>query len=559
MAGYAKFIVNKKNTNGVFTFFKDSGWHFVDDYKRNEDGGQRIHYNFRWTVTGLDPETEYQYYVKTRSCTHDDETESPIRTTFKTAPDESSTNNVVFTVVTGLDQFGQFKVFKSILDYDPNAIPDFNIFTGDTVYYDTQRFYPGMAPQGFGSGHKCLKRWNIWPVYYSYLNMMNFFKKIPNYWQVDDHDYWVNNINRRVNDGWQIFRNAHPTPGSYGTNGEDDEDYYNTSISSGSSSNFWRAIRWGKHLELFIEEGHHHRSGKNKEIWGTEQLNFLAEAIKKSEATFKVLVATTPLLGPPNLGNNVGDDKHSNELFDNETVTFMTNIFNVKNVYFVVGDRHWKYIAKIYKPGAAWNDISDEVKDKLDNIREYCCGTTGEDARHFQAPKSMDVVCTIGNYVKYDSRKTSTPGYMRVEVFNNNNNPKIVFKLLRKTNNVAFVDIRYDFASNLTHYVSLNNPTPIYPYTNWFTAAKNIQLAIDAAKDGDFVLVTNGIYSAGGAFSPNSAQFTRVMIDKDIKISSVNGAENTIIDGGGTNRCVYVCPYAEIKGFTLSNGLSNTN
>ena len=564
MAGYAQFVVEKKSTGQVIT---NSGWHFVDDYITGTT--KRIHYNFRWTVKDLIPNTEYEYYVITKSSTHSNVwTNTTIRTKFKTAPVPTSKSNIVFTVVTGLDQYGKFKVFKKIIEYNTNAIPNFNIFTGDTVYYDTKRFYPHkppniseMGPHGFDSGHVCLKRWNIWPTYYSYTNMMNFFRKIPNYWQVDDHDYWVNNINRKVNDGWQIFRNAHPTPGTYGTTGEDDEDYYNSSsypISTGSGSNFWRSIRWGKHLEIFIEEGHHHRIGRENKIFGTEQIKYLAEAINNSKATFKVFAATTPLLGPPNLGANVGDDKHSSPKFDNETVVFMTNIFSVSNVYFVVGDRHWKYIAKINKGGAVWNSISNNIKDNLENIREYCCGATGEDTKHYQAPVQMITTCDIGRYVNYDRRGSSTPGYMRVEVSDNNNNPKITFELIRLNDTVAFSNTHYDQSKTVAHFVDLNgNHQP--PFTNWVTAATNIQTAINISKDGDSVIVSNGIYSVGGANTPGFSLFNRVMIDKDITVESLNGAKSTIIDGGGVARCVYVCPYGELKGFTLTNGIANTN
>jgi PKD domain-containing protein len=108
-------------------------------------------------------------------------------------------------------------------------------------------------------------------------------------------------------------------------------------------------------------------------------------------------------------------------------------------------------------------------------------------------------------------------------------------------------------ASASVLYVDLNSTNPTPPYTNWATAATNIQDAVDAAVAGDLVLVTNGVYQTGGRLA-SGGMTNRVVADKPVTVQSVNGQTVTLIDGGQLLRCVYLANGAAISGFTLTNG-----
>jgi hypothetical protein len=115
-----------------------------------------------------------------------------------------------------------------------------------------------------------------------------------------------------------------------------------------------------------------------------------------------------------------------------------------------------------------------------------------------------------------------------------------------------------------TLYVSLNSPNPIPPYSDWTTAATNIQDAIEASSPGDTVIVTNGVYNAGVTATPGNMS-NRIVLDRAITVQSVNGPFSTVIQGGGaTNgpnaiRCAWVTNGAALVGFTLTAGATQTS
>jgi len=104
-------------------------------------------------------------------------------------------------------------------------------------------------------------------------------------------------------------------------------------------------------------------------------------------------------------------------------------------------------------------------------------------------------------------------------------------------------------------YVDVASANAAPPYTSWSSAATNIQDAIDAANPGDQILVTNGIYQAGERILSGPST-NRLVVDKAVKVQSVNGPPTTLIDGFNAMRCVYLADGSALAGFTLTNGLA---
>ncbi len=121
---------------------------------------------------------------------------------------------------------------------------------------------------------------------------------------------------------------------------------------------------------------------------------------------------------------------------------------------------------------------------------------------------------------------------------------------LDTTNHVEFT---IEVVPPATRYASLAGAhTP--PFTNWASAATNIQAAIDAAFPGDFVLVGRGVYRNGSAFAAGAEN--RVALNKTpLTVSSVEGPARTIILAEG-GRGAFVGSGALLSGFTITNGFA---
>jgi len=286
-------------------------------------------------LTGLASNANYQVNVESRSNVSK-KIGQTLAGGFKTAPAQKSAAKVVFTVSTGQAYNDQdcedgFKIYSEMLKIEPS----FFVHTGDILYYD--RLAKTLP----------LARWH-WARTYSLPGNVKFHNNVSSYFIKDDHDTWMNDCwpNQKTKfmgdftfeQGLSVFLEQAPM-----------------------SEKTYRTFRWGKDLQVWLVEGRDFRSpntmkdGPDKTIWGKEQKDWFKRTVMESDATFRILISPTPVVGPD---REKKKDNHSNKSFQYEGNEIRDFLSKQKNMFVICGDRHWQYVSVDGRTG----------------VREYSCG-----------------------------------------------------------------------------------------------------------------------------------------------------------------------------------------
>lgn len=265
---------------------------------------------------------------------------------FRTAPAADEADDVTFVVVTGQRNDTRDRGDAGHAIYDtmlrlgnPPEPPDFFVHTGDVVYYDK----PGPDSR---NAELARFRWNRM---YSYPLQRAFHRWVASYFLKDDHDTLKNDCwpgqtygDLTWEQGLAIFAEQTPAPDSP-----------------------YRTVRWGSDLQVWLLEGREFRSpntdpdGPQKTILGGEQLAWLERTLDASDATFRVVISATPIVGPDRSNKS---DNHANRAFRHEGRRLRRLLTDRANVYVVCGDRHWQYASN----------------DPATGLLEFCCGPTSD-------------------------------------------------------------------------------------------------------------------------------------------------------------------------------------
>ena len=316
-------------------------------------------FTHQFLLEGLLPGMQYLVEVESRGGP-----EGPAGQTlagrFRTAPPADQPARVVFTVSTGQgygsrDCADGYKIYAAMAKLDP----DFFVHTGDIVYYDK------LAKS------RALARYH-WQRTYSLPSNVAFHRQVASYFIKDDHDTWQN-------DCWPTM-----TRDCMGTfTFAQGLGVFREQVPMGRLT--YRTRRWGKDLQVWLVEGRDFRSantdpdGPDKTIWGATQKAWLKRTVSASDATFRVLVSPTPLVGPDRTNKN---DNHANKGFTHEGRELRRFIGSQRNMAVVCGDRHWQYVSVHPHSG----------------VREYSCGPVSH--KHAGGWQQSDFVKTHHRYLK---------------------------------------------------------------------------------------------------------------------------------------------------------------
>jgi len=307
-------------------------------------------FSAQFPLERLNPASRYYYAAEGRSRADSPLHRSPVGT-FQTAPLAEAWEEVWFAVMTcqlyyQRDEREGFRIYRSIANLSPLFLdyPAFIVRTGDNVYYDRDN------PRGT-TLDLCRLHWQRM---FSLPLLRDFFRQVPSYWQQDDHDVYFDDAHPQLKAPWispltfaqgaRIFREQAPV-----------------------GKSLFRTFRWGKGLQIWLTESRDFRSsdempdGPEKTVWGAEQKAWLKQSLQASDATFKIIVSPTPIVGPD---NHDQADNHSNKAYQHEGDEFRQWIRDqgLRNVFVIAGDRHWQYAST----------------DPRTGLREFACGPASD-------------------------------------------------------------------------------------------------------------------------------------------------------------------------------------
>lgn len=291
-----------------------TAWRRVDD----AHDGVALH-----GLTALVPGTPYELSVEARQ----DEADSlpnELSGGFKSSPRPDQRQPVSFCVMT-CQQYEHQDRPDGLAIYPAMAAlrPDFFVNSGDAVYYDHGPVI-ALTP--------ALARYH-WARMYALPTLRDFHRNVTSFFMKDDHDILSNDCGPATRtgeltyaDGVNLFREQ-----------------------TGLPPVAYRTFQWGPDLQVWLMEGRDDRTPDWSEkrtpaptLWGEAQIKWLSTTLAASTATFQVIIASVPVVGPD---RSTKDDNYANIGFAVEGKRVRELLGRYPHLTMVTGDRHWQYVS----------------------------------------------------------------------------------------------------------------------------------------------------------------------------------------------------------------------
>jgi alkaline phosphatase D len=359
-----------------------------------------------FALTQLTPGTRYEVAVDDRP-----RADAPVTSTttggFVTAPLASANAAATFAVMScqqyeDRDRPDGFAIYPSMLA----LTPDFMVNTGDAVYYDHGPVHAVNVD---------LARYH-WARMYGFPTLRDFHRQVASFFMKDDHDTLTNDSHPEdrsadltFSEGLRVFREQ-----------------------TAPSEPPYRTQRWGRHLQVWFLEGRDYRSPSAQDrtqtptILGPEQIAWLERTLAASDATFRVVITPTPMVGPDRAQK---DDNYANKSYVVEGTKIRALLGRQPNLTVITGDRHWQYVSRDpatkieeWSVGAAtdshaggWNEETPRPEHRFLRIKfgGFLSGSVAPSTATAPAALTLRLHDTAGKIVFESTRpagqKTDTP------------------------------------------------------------------------------------------------------------------------------------------------------
>ncbi|MCK5821839.1 MAG: hypothetical protein KAH17_08130, partial [Bacteroidales bacterium] len=214
--------------------------------------------------------------------------------------------------------------------------PDFFVHTGDTEYYD--KFNPWAMTED-------LMRFK-WDRLFALPFQREFYTNTTSYFIKDDHD---------------LLRNDTYPGDQYGT------------------------VSFERGLEIFEKEQFPGNEKPDKTVrWGKEQKDWFFKPIEESDATFKLIISPTPILGPDREKKN---DNHANAGFQHCDVD--ENVVHTETFRKQIQETPISIAEKLLEASQLSNEGFVRCRNYVSGWLEYADSTTGLIPRNIQSSKDI--------------------------------------------------------------------------------------------------------------------------------------------------------------------------